>query len=197
MCISAVLSLHKCTISSFIFSSRPLFIPKWFLTRLYFLFTTFTQIFPLQLQESALQDVRRCLSAVCQRTLLSSSSWRSSDSVVTSPPYAKARKTSAILDLLRSSLWTRLFSCQVICHYSNTIFVWVVISIIFQCICVTRSKNIYGIWTAGSKTHNPLSQMTCLNGHETQKEKGCQKISCLIKYSKSSFCWPYQITELK
>lgn len=76
---------------------------------------TFKQTFLLQPQESALRDVRRCLSAVCQRTPQSSSLWRSSDSVVISQPYAKARKTSAISDLLKSSLWTRLSSCQVSC----------------------------------------------------------------------------------
>lgn len=76
---------------------------------------TFEQTFPLQPQETALQAVRRCLWAVCRRTPPSSSSWRSSDSVVISPPYAKARKTSAISDLLKSLLWTRLSSCRVSC----------------------------------------------------------------------------------
>lgn len=113
MCVSAVLSLHKCTVSSFRFSG-PLFISQPSDGLLAFLFTACLQTFPHQPQEIALQDVRRCLSAVCQRTPLSSSSWRFSDSVAISPRYAKARKTSATLDLLRSSLWTRLFSCQVI-----------------------------------------------------------------------------------
>lgn len=81
---------------------------------------TSAQTCPLQPRESAPQGVRRCSSGVCRRTQPSSWSWRSSDSVATSPPSAKARRTSATSDSLRSSPWTRPSSCQVSGHPCET-----------------------------------------------------------------------------
>lgn len=134
LCTSAVL-LHKCKNAHS--SSFKLFLPSsiltfepsmgWDMIALSLLCSpTSAQTFPLQPQGSALQGVRRCLSGDCQRTPPSSSSWRSSDSAVISPPYAKARRTSAISDSLRSSPWTRLSSCQVNCHYSKTFILLIV-----------------------------------------------------------------------